>query len=202
MSTSTERIWTELHEDLAGFIRRRVPDEHVADDLVQETFVRIHENLDQLEDADRMAGWVFTIARNVIHEHYRRQPGHAAPLDEDAVAATPPGPLDRWRRDGAEWLRELIGALPETYREAVLLSELDGLTQQEVADRLGLSLSGAKSRIQRGRALLKESLERCCDFQFDRRGNLLDVDPKPNQTTCRSCDDVDGGCEPRDHAGA
>jgi RNA polymerase sigma-70 factor (ECF subfamily) len=74
------------------------------------------------------------------------------------------------------------------------LSELDGLTQQNVADRLGLSLSGAKSRIQRGRAMLRNVLDQCCTFEFDRRGNLLEVDPKPDRTVCRSCDEDTTGC--------
>jgi RNA polymerase sigma-70 factor (ECF subfamily) len=70
----------------------------------------------------------------------------------------------------------------------VRLAEIEGLPQQEVADRLGLSLSGAKSRIQRGRAMFKKELEQCCRFEFDRRGNLMDVDPKPDRTVCRDCD--------------
>ncbi|MBI3467599.1 MAG: winged helix-turn-helix transcriptional regulator [Planctomycetes bacterium] len=74
------------------------------------------------------------------------------------------------------------------YREAIRLAEIEGLSQQEVAERLGLSLSGAKSRIQRGRAMFREALERCCQFEFDRRGNLLDVNPRPDRTVCKNCD--------------
>jgi RNA polymerase sigma-70 factor (ECF subfamily) len=73
------------------------------------------------------------------------------------------------------------------YRQAVQLSEIEGLPQQEVADRLGLSLSGAKSRIQRGRLMLKDELERCCRFEFDRRGNVMDYEPRPERTVCRNC---------------
>ena len=71
------------------------------------------------------------------------------------------------------------------------LSEIEGLQQQEVADRLGLSLSGAKSRIQRGRALLKGVLERCCHFEFDRRGNVMGYEPRPDRAVCRDCDGPD-----------
>lgn len=86
-------------------------------------------------------------------------------------------------------MEELIAQLPETYREAVRLAEIDGFTQQEVADRLGLSLSGAKSRIQRGRVMLSDVLEQCCRFEFDRRGNLMDVGPKPDRTVYRDGED-------------
>jgi RNA polymerase sigma-70 factor (ECF subfamily) len=85
-------------------------------------------------------------------------------------------------------MEELIGQLPETYREAVRLSEIEGLSQQAVAERLELSLSGGKSRIQRGRAMLREVLDQCCHFEFDRRGNLVEVDPKPNRQGCKGCD--------------
>ena len=79
--------------------------------------------------------------------------------------------------------------MPEGYREAVQLAELEGLSQQEVAERLGLSLSGAKSRIRRGRGMLKEALEACCHFEFDRRGNMTDYEPKPDRNVCPDCGD-------------
>lgn len=184
---TTESVWTQLSATLRRFIRRRVADEHVADDLLQEAFARIHRNIGTLTEADRLAAWVYQIARNVIHDHYRKSPtGNTFPLD-DAESTTEPA--NHLRDRAGEWLDELIRELPEGYRDAVKLSEMDGLMQQNVADRLGLSLSGAKSRIQRGRAMLKEVLDRCCIFEFDRRGNLLEVEPKPDRTVCRSCDD-------------
>ena len=83
---------------------------------------------------------------------------------------------------------ELIAQLPDRYRDAVRMSELEGLSQQAVADRLHLSLSGAKSRVQRGRAKLRQILDACCSFEFDRRGNLLDCQPHPDGSPCRQCD--------------
>lgn len=193
---TTSSVWTQLSTDLRQFIRRRVPDEHVADDLLQETFLRIHRNLGTLNDADRLAAWVYQIARNVIHDHYRKSSDTTVALDDADACEEPDGPVTHLRCRAGEWLDELIRQLPEGYREAVQLSEIEGLTQQAVADRLGLSLSGAKSRIQRGRAMFKEVLDQCCTFEFDRRGNLMDVDPKPDRTVCRSCDEDDprGSC--------
>jgi RNA polymerase sigma-70 factor (ECF subfamily) len=109
-------------------------------------------------------------------------------LGDTDPAAEPEIPLSDLRCRSAEWLDELVGQLPEKYREALRFAEVDGLTQQKVADRLGLSLSAAKSRIQRGRVMLKDVLEQCCRFEFDRRGNLMDIDPKPDRTVCRHCE--------------
>jgi len=186
---STESIWKHLGDDLRRFIRRRVSNEHTADDLLQETFVRIHGGIDRLNDAERVAGWVYQIARNVIHDHYRRSGRDEVELNEIEPAADPPDSQAHLRCHPSRWLDELIIELPADYREAVRLVEAEGLSQQQVADRLGLSLSAAKSRIQRGRVMLKGVLDRCCKFEFDRRGNLIDIDPRSDRSVCRNCDD-------------
>jgi RNA polymerase sigma-70 factor (ECF subfamily) len=191
---TTDLIWSRLNDDLRRFIRRRVSDDHVAEDLLQETFVRVHRNLAALQDADRLTAWVYQIARNVINDHHRQAAKTTLALIDDP--ATEEG--DRLGCLGSrsgEWLEEMVRQLPDGYREAVQLSEIDGLPQQEVADRLGLSLSGVKSRIQRGRMMLKDILDHCCHFEFDRRGNVMDYEPKPDRTVCRNCDELDNSKE-------
>ena len=184
---STDAIWTHLSSDLRRFIRRRVSDDHVADDLLQETFVRVHRNIETLQDADRLAAWVYQIARNVVHDHHRKATNSTVALADADPIDDCDDHLDRLRCRGAGWLDEMIRALPDGYREAVQLAEIEGLAQQQVADRLGLSLSGAKSRIQRGRVMLKDVLEKCCHFEFDGRGNMMNYEPKPDRKVCRDC---------------
>ncbi len=184
---STEAIWAHLSADLRRFIRRRVTDDHVAEDLLQETFVRVHRHLPAIEDADRVAAWVYQIARNVINDHHRKPVNPVVALADTDPADDAEDHLGQLRCRVAGWLDEMIRSLPEGYREAVQLAEVEGLSQQEVADRLGLSLSGAKSRIQRGRAMLKDALEACCHFEIDGRGNVTDCDPKPDRKVCRDC---------------
>ena len=186
---STEAIWSHLSLDLRRFLRRRVADDHVADDLLQETFVRVHRNLGTLREADRVATWVYQIARNVLLDHRRRAASPAQALGDTDPADEPDDRLCTLRCHGAGWLEEMIRSLPDGYREAVQLAEIEGLSQQAVADRLGLSLSGAKSRVQRGRVMLRDVLDQCCRFEFNGRGNLMDFDPKPDRTVCRNCDD-------------
>lgn len=184
---TTEAVWSHLSADLRRFIRRRVPDDHAADDLLQETFVRVHRGIGTLQDGDRVAAWVYRIARNVVHDHHRQATDAPVALaDADPVDDAD----DRLGQVGCRacgWLDEMVRSLPDGYREAVQLAEVEGLPQQAVADRLGLSLSGAKSRIQRGRAMLRGILERCCRFEFDGRGNVVDYEPRPDRTVCRDC---------------
>jgi len=188
---TTEAVWSQLSSDLRRFIRRRVQSDHVADDLLQETFLRIHCGINALRGADRLAAWVYQIARNVIHDHYRKtSSGNVSLAEADPVDDRDGGSSHLAERAG-EWLDELVQQLPEPYRDAVELSQIQGLTQREVAERLGLSISGAKSRVQRGRVMLKQILEQCCRFQFDQRGNLMDCDPKPDRTVRCNCDDME-----------
>jgi RNA polymerase sigma-70 factor (ECF subfamily) len=183
---TTDAIWMHLSSELRRFIRRRVSDDHVADDLLQETFVRVHRSIGTLQEAERLVAWVYQIARNVVHDHHRKATNSTVALaDAENVSDDAHEPQTGCR--SITWLDEMIRALPDGYREAIQLAEIDGLSQPAVADRLGLSLSGAKSRIQRGRAMLKDILEQCCSFEFDGRGRVMGCDPKPNQQVCRDC---------------
>lgn len=184
---TTDAIWSHLSSDLRRFIRRRVPDDHVADDLLQETFVRVHRNIGTLQEADRLAAWVYRIARNVVHDHHRRAVNSTVALaDAEIVSADDHEPQPGCR--SIAWLDEMIQSLPDGYRQAVRMAEIEEQSQRDVADRLGLSLSGAKSRIQRGRAMLKDVLQRCCSFELDVRGRVMGCDPKPDQQVCRDCE--------------
>ncbi|HLZ55439.1 MAG TPA: sigma factor-like helix-turn-helix DNA-binding protein, partial [Ktedonosporobacter sp.] len=77
---------------------------------------------------------------------------------------------------------------PDQDRQALVLTEYQGLTQKELGERLGLSFSGAKSRVQRAREKLKQELLACCHFELDRRGHILDYQPR-----CDCC--VQASCE-------
>lgn len=180
MELTTEHVWTLLREDLAAHFRRRVADEHLAEDLVQETFVRVHDRLGSLEQADRMHAWVWRVAGNVLIDHYRHHLSQRPDLTEEHAGArldelaAEPEPASNLTATAGGWARAMIVLLPEPYREALALSELKGLTQQQIAGRLGLSLSGTKSRIQRGRVKLRELLLECCHLDFDDHGDVVD----------------------------
>lgn len=170
-SLSTEQIWKLLSEKLSGFLLQRVSDPQVAEDLLQETFLRIHQKLGDIDDIQRITAWVFQIARNLVIDHYRSLARlSAAKADELQVHADEEENLNELV---SGWLTEMVAELPDGYRQAVELYELEGVSQQQIADRLGISLSGAKSRVQRGREQLKTLLFACCSFEQDRRGNII-----------------------------
>jgi RNA polymerase sigma-70 factor (ECF subfamily) len=183
MNATVEHIWHEFADKLRQFIRGRIADPQTADDILQDVFVKIHGRLERLKDPAKLQGWIYLIARNAIIDHYRTR--------KDTVEVPESLPAEPDRQDGEieelkASFRRMIYSLPDPYREAVVLTEFDGLTQQQLADRLGISLSGAKSRVQRGRAQLKQMLDQCCTFEFDRRGKVIDCTPRA-KAGCKEC---------------
>ena len=181
---NAETIWQEYQQQLAAFIRKRVPG-NVVEDLLQDVFLKIHTRLDSLKDDTRLEGWLYQMTRRAVIDYYRsNRPTDALPewLELPQVDAE-----ETVRRDLTACLAPMIKRLPDTYRDAVQLSEVEGKTQKDVAEALGISLSGAKSRIQRGRALLKAMLHECCHIEVSRHNQLLSYEKKNADLDC-DCD--------------
>ncbi|WP_282014558.1 RNA polymerase sigma factor SigZ [Marinifilum flexuosum] len=178
-----EHIWRTYHKQLLSFIRKRVSDSALADDLLQEVFIKIHNNIDTLHEGKKVKAWLFQITRNTIIDHYRRCEHHEESEiqlleledENDANAMA----------DIQSCIVPMIKSLPEDYRDALLLSELNGLSQKELSEKLQISYSAAKSRVQRGRNLLKEALSKCCSFQKDSKGRIIDYEKKIS--SCDNC---------------
>jgi len=175
---TTERVWEEFHAPLQQFIRRRVSDEDTAEDVLQDVFLKIHQRMDALKDVRKLEGWVYQITRNAIIDSYRsRRP--TTPLDAEEVLDLPEElPDDDIVSELLPCVRAMVKSLPEVDRQALVLTEYRGLSQRELAERLGLSFSGAKSRVQRAREKLKQQLLECCHFELDRRNHILDYQPR------------------------
>ncbi len=182
----TTEVWETFHAQLRAFIGARVGDSADADDILQNVFVKIHTHIHTLRKQDRLATWVYQITRNAIIDSYRaRHPHQSMPAKLGAWDA--PQESDPATQIG-EYLRILVNGLAPKYRTAIILAEYNGLTSEELGRRLGLSVSGAKSRLQRGRSQLRTQLLDCCRFEFDRAGNLLDY--QSNRNCCAECPPV------------
>lgn len=179
-----ERAYLELREDVRRFVARRAPAD-VVDDLCQEIFVRMQENAAALRDVDRIAPWAFRIARSVVTDHLRRRKIAVTLDDIEEPAAEAPEPKN-FNAELARSFRAMLTVLPPEYAEALELTEMQGLTQAELAARMNLSLSGAKSRVQRGGKLLEGVVRACCDFDLDARGNVLSCAPRKGGG-CKDC---------------
>jgi RNA polymerase sigma-70 factor, ECF subfamily len=186
---TTDDHWHALGDELRAFLRSRVSNDADADDLTQEVFLRVVENRPSLRDAERIQSWVYQIARNAIVDFYRRRSKHSVQYADVALEVAQDENSCNQNLVIGRWLLQAVEQLPETLRDAVRMYEIEGLPQSDIAQRLSLSLSGAKSRIQRGRDRLEDMLGKCCALERDRRGNVIEC--KPN--TAESC--AESACE-------
>ena len=170
--------WQEVEARLRPFVSRRVSGPDV-DDVMQEVFVRMQRGLAGLRDDERFSGWLFQIARSAIAEHGRARARHPLPGSE---APEPEAELDTDDREAARALSScvalFVARLPSPYREAVTLVELEGLTAREAAELAGISVSGMKSRVQRGRAQLRALFDECCAIALDARNKVVEFTPR------------------------
>ena len=188
-------LWSEFAPPLRGFLARRVPPGVDADDLVQEVFLRVIRHASTLRSTDRPEAWLFQIARNALRDALRarlRRDGRNDALDGgDDLAAQPDAAADRAAEaELAPCLTSMVVRLPEPYRTAIRLTTLDGISQADAARQLGISNSGMKSRVQRGRDRLRDLLVQCCAIAVDVRGGVSDFHQRSA-----------GGCASPDAAG-
>ena len=176
-------LWQDYHDKLLGFIRSRVESVDVAEDILQDVFIKIQKSLLTLQDTERMESWIYRIVRNAVIDHYRaRKAFEEVP---QSLAAPEQDEEEQARYEISACLVPMIATLPAPYRDALRLSEIDGLKQKQVAEALGLSLSGAKSRVQRGRAMVLDLLTDCCRFERDHRGAMVGYEPR--NSDCSGC---------------
>jgi RNA polymerase sigma-70 factor, ECF subfamily len=171
MNATVETIYNDFHSKLRSFTIRQVSDSDTADEILQDVYLKIHSHIQDLRDTDRLESWIFQITRNAIADYYRMTRPQEdlpdslpAPVEDEPDAAS----------EVAASIGDMLRCLPRKYRQALELTDMQGLSQAELAARLNMSISGAKSRVQRAREKLKDLLLDCCHFEFDRFGRVID----------------------------
>jgi len=184
--TTAPAPWQDVAARLRPFLARRIGPTEL-DDVLQDVFLRLQRGLPGLRDEERFTSWLFQIARSSVAEHLRVRARHPLPdASADPEPAAEPSDDDREvARSLACCVSIFVAQLPSPYREAVTLVELEGLTIREAAEMVGVSVSGMKSRVQRGRAQLRQLFEACCEIALDARGKVIDYAPRPRR--CGGC---------------
>jgi len=178
-----EEIWRRYHSKLLSFIRSRVPEKAVSEDILQDIFIKIYSKIDSIKDETKIESWLFQIARNTIIDYYR---SHQSLDDLPEWLEQPEISQDeKLRQELSLCLEPMIKQLPEKYRHAVYLSEIVGKKQKEIALEQTISLSAAKSRVQRGRTLLKTMLHDCCEIEVNKKNQILNYQHSEN--SCEAC---------------
>lgn len=175
-----ENLWEEYNIPLKNFIKRRVNNYQDVEDILQIVFLKIYNNINNLNKTSKIDAWIYTVTKNTITDYYRKR------KHDFNIVSIPDDFLSEEQEEKtlnneiSQCLKTMIQYLPKKYKEAIILTEFENLTQKELAIRIGLSVSGAKSRVQRARMLLKEMLLDCCELKIDCRGNIIDYKVKNN----------------------
>lgn len=181
----TLNVWNTINDKLTNFVVGKVNDRDLAKDIVQDVFVKVFTKANTLRDNDKMVSWIYQIARNEVINHFRSTKIKDLHKEIDMIDT----PNEALTSEMSECLHPLINSLPDKYREALILADIERIPQKEIAERLNISYSGAKSRVQRGRDMLKQTLEQCCAITTDVYGDVLDYKQKKcNPMESGDCD--------------
>ena len=177
----TNKIYNEYSDSLKRFILSKVKNEEISNDILQEVFIKIHLKKDSIKNQSSIKSWSFTVANNTIVDYFNKKTIKTELLPDTQATED----VTNEEHSAIDCLKPLINNLPKIYVEAMLLSEIQGLKQAEVAKKLGISLTGAKSRIQRGRELLKQGFINCCDYKLNESGHL--TGEHKSKKDCKVC---------------
>lgn len=167
--------WERHEAELRRFLRHRTGDDAAGDDLLQEVFLRALRQKNGLCGIDNPRAWLFHAARNLLIDRLRLTK-EQVPLPDDLAAETDEAPPV----DGlTQCLPRVLAELSPADREAITLCDIEGMTQQDFAKRIGLSLPAAKSRVQRARARLKARMSEVCQVRYDETGSVAGFVPRP-----------------------
>lgn len=175
-------IYETYFPKITGYLRRIVG-EAEAEDVAQEVFVKVHAALDGFRGESRLSTWIYRIATNAAMDHVRKGSSARVPVHRSGGAegeavddvlpdSVPPPDTLLIRKDMNACILGIVNELPDTYRTVLILSDLEGFTNAEIADVLAITVDSVKIRIHRARACLKKELEARCKFYRDERNEL------------------------------
>jgi RNA polymerase sigma-70 factor, ECF subfamily len=185
MSVCLVDFWEETKAPLKSFIKNRVANEADTEDILHDVYLKFISNIDKLLDSQRINAWIYRITQNAIIDYYRRNRRYTelkslpteipVELEEDLTS----------NKEIAFCLKNMVEKLPDRYSEAIVYTVFGNHTQKAYSEMAAISLSGAKSRVQRARSILKEMVLGCCSLEFDNLGNIINY--KKRSKNCKYC---------------
>ncbi|MBX3173345.1 MAG: sigma-70 family RNA polymerase sigma factor [Gemmatimonadaceae bacterium] len=174
LELAADARWTAFAAAVRAFVRRRTPHSLDPEDIVQDVFLRLTRHRDTLQRVQDLEAWVFRAARSALADALRaqrRREARGSDVEPDSLTVEPEDERHALS-ELAPCVRAFVLALEEPYGSALRWTAFDGLTQEQAAERAGISLSGMKSRVQRARAKVRTEIEHCCGVHLDRHGIL------------------------------
>tara|TARA_Y100000815_G_scaffold219110_1_gene204741 strand:+ start:686 stop:1225 length:540 start_codon:yes stop_codon:yes gene_type:complete len=177
---TTKLAWDTYSDDIRRFIFSKTKDESITDDILQDTFIKVHTKLHTLKNEDKLKSWLFSVARYTILDHFKVSKSVLELNDFEAEDTT-----INHEHTEKDCLRGILVNLPKKYREPIFLSDIMGLKQKEVAERLNLPLPTVKSQIQRAKKQIAQGFMDCCGYKMNEDGHL--VGEIQDRDDCKVC---------------
>ncbi len=186
MQRDLTEIWNSFNKDLYRFILSRVKDSDAAKDILQDSFIKIQLGISSLKEEKSLKFWIYRITYNSIIDYFRKKNYDVNEFNDnyDVESSKDKYDLNDKTSELAECILPFINKLPEIYKEALSLTEFQNYSQTELAEKLGISYSGAKSRVQRAKVKLRELFEDCCNISYDKYGNIIDYKSRKCKKSC------------------
>lgn len=166
--------WRTHEGELLGYLRRRLPEADTADDLLQDIFVKALKQSEKFCSVENARAWLFQVARNALADRLRLAREHVELPDDLPHEVEEAAPVETL----ADCLPRALSELSPEDREALVRCDLEGMTQEAFAQLKGLTLPGAKSRVQRARRRLRAHLSEACQVRFDEAGRVCCFVPR------------------------
>ena len=178
---NVETVISEYQSSLRAFLQSRLRNASDVDDVLQDALMKTFRNISSLKSSGKIKPWLFQIANNALMDHYRR-------VERDnSISAE-----NLWYDDEENsqhafegCLDSFLSALPPESGDLLRKIEIEGVSQKDYAEEIGISYSTLKSRVQSSRKQLRGLFERCCSIAFAADGSVMDYSQKPGG--CDTC---------------
>ena len=164
-------IWNNYQEKIISYIRKEIKRNDIADDILQEIFIKFWEHHNDIKDKDKILQWLLSVSRFTIADYFREKKRDNIKLDNLIVDFCPKD--DSETKDESRKLLPIIHSLPKKYENILLLNDIYGFSHKNISNQFNLSISCVKKRVERGRKLLAQKMQECCTFTHDKYGNIV-----------------------------
>ncbi len=185
MDDKVKHIWNEFSSELYKYINSKVKNKYDTEDILQDVFVKIYKNIDKVDELSKLKSWIYKIIKNTIIDYYRKKKDISVDIKKLEKGLEEDNNSDNINEEISKCLEKMIFELPKKYQEVIELYDMKGMKHKEISEKLDVTISCSKMRVQRAKAKLKVILLECCDFEVDIYGNIIDY--KQKKTEYKRC---------------
>lgn len=183
-----EELWDKHSSEIRNYIRLKVNNTYDVEDILQDVFIKVYQNIEKLEKKDSVKSWIFTITKNKIIDFYRKKKDLI--ISEEKLVELVGESYDEnfetnnCNKEVHDYIKTLSKDIPKKYLEVYTLYEKEGMKHKDIVDKLGISISASKVRLMRAKELLKKNIKNDCGFKHDKYGNVIDCQSKIESIKC------------------